>query len=146
MIDPVEKPELIPFPSEPTRREIAAFSVIVARCGVPKEHFGRLTIDNINHADQGTGRKVHGPMTAELIFEDQAERIIQFKVFLEALCDVNQKPASMRESPMPSRSSFAQAAVAADEAAPASFYGDIVLDGKDNIAVSSEHFRNLEQQ
>src|SRR6266852_3572964 len=66
MIDPVEKPELIPFPSEPTRREIAAFSVIVARCGVPKEHFGRLTIDNINHADQGTGRKVHGPMTAEL--------------------------------------------------------------------------------
>ncbi len=35
----VEKPELIPFPSKPTRPEIAAFSVIVARCccGVTNE-------------------------------------------------------------------------------------------------------------
>jgi hypothetical protein len=31
----VEKPEFIPFPGEPTRREIATFEVI-ARPGVPK--------------------------------------------------------------------------------------------------------------
>ena len=43
----VEKPEFIPFPSEPTRREIAAFSVIVARRGVPQEHLCRLTTDNM---------------------------------------------------------------------------------------------------
>ena len=36
-----EKPERISFPSEPTRREIAAFSVIVARCGVPNEGLRR---------------------------------------------------------------------------------------------------------
>ncbi len=35
----VEKPELISFPSEPARCEIAAFAIIVARCGVPR---GRL--------------------------------------------------------------------------------------------------------
>ncbi len=33
----VEKPEPISFPSEPTRSEIATFSVIVARGGVPNE-------------------------------------------------------------------------------------------------------------
>jgi hypothetical protein len=37
----VEKPELISFPSEPARREIAALSVIVARCGVPTERLSR---------------------------------------------------------------------------------------------------------
>ena len=37
----VEKLELISFPSEPTRREIAALSVIVARCGVPRERSRR---------------------------------------------------------------------------------------------------------
>ena len=37
----VEKPELISFPSEPTRREIAALSIIVARCGIPKERLSR---------------------------------------------------------------------------------------------------------
>jgi len=37
----VEKPELISLPSEPTRREIATFSVIVARCGVPREGLRR---------------------------------------------------------------------------------------------------------
>jgi hypothetical protein len=34
---PVEKPELISFPCEPTRREIAALSVIVGRCASPRE-------------------------------------------------------------------------------------------------------------
>jgi hypothetical protein len=37
----VEKPELIPFPSEPARREIAALAVIVARRGVPREGLRR---------------------------------------------------------------------------------------------------------
>jgi hypothetical protein len=97
----VEKPELLSFPSEPTRREIAAFSVVVARCAIPQEHFGRLTIDDIHHADQGTGWKVGGPMTAELIIEDQPNRIIRFKIFLEALRGVNQQPASMAASPVP---------------------------------------------
>src|ERR1700730_956583 len=43
----IEEPELISFPSEPTRPEIAALTVIVARCGVAKENLCRLTIDNI---------------------------------------------------------------------------------------------------
>src|SRR5947209_5890823 len=58
----VEKPVLIPFPREPTRREIAAFSVIVARCGVPRERLCRQAIDEIYHPDQGAGRKFGGPM------------------------------------------------------------------------------------
>jgi hypothetical protein len=37
----VEKPEPISFPGKPTRRKIAAFSVIVARCGVPKRRLRR---------------------------------------------------------------------------------------------------------
>lgn len=97
----VEQPEFIPSPSEPTQREIPAYSVIVARCGVAKEHPCGLTIDDIHHADQGTGRKVALPMTAELIIEDQPKRIIRLKVFLEMLCGVNQKPASMRAAPVP---------------------------------------------
>ena len=40
-------------------------------------------------------------MSAELIIEDQPKRIIQSKVFLEVLCGVNQKPASVRASPVP---------------------------------------------
>lgn len=78
-----------------------AGNVAVARCGVPKSACVRLTIDKIHDADQGTGRKVPGPITAELIIEDQPKPIIRFKVFLEALCGVNQKPASMAASPMP---------------------------------------------
>jgi hypothetical protein len=46
-----EEPVLIPFPREPIRREIAAFSVIVARCGVPKEPLRRQTIDDMHHPD-----------------------------------------------------------------------------------------------
>jgi hypothetical protein len=97
----VEKPEPISFPGKPTRRKIAAFSVIVARCGVPKERLRRLTVDDLHYPDQGTGRKVPGPITAELIIEDQPKRLSQIKGFLEALCGVNQKPASMRASPVP---------------------------------------------
>jgi hypothetical protein len=97
----VEKPERVSFPSEPTRPEIAALSVIVARCGVAKENLCRLTIDNIHHADQGTSRKVIGPITAEFIIEDQPKRIVEFEGFLEVLSRVNQKPASMRASPVP---------------------------------------------
>jgi hypothetical protein len=97
----LEKPEFIPFPSELTRREIAAFSVIVARCGVTNERLRRLTIHDIHHADQSTSRQIPGPMAAELIVEDQPKRMIQFKVFLEALCGVNQQPASVGASLMP---------------------------------------------
>ncbi len=97
----VETPELTPFPCEPTRREIAALSVIVARCGVTNERLRQLTIHDVHHADEGTSRQIPGPMTAELIVEDQPKRISQFKIFLEALCSVNNKPASMRASPMP---------------------------------------------
>jgi hypothetical protein len=97
----VEEPELISFPSEPTRREIAALSVIVARCGVTNERLRQLTIHDVHHADEGTSRQIPGPMTAELIVEDQPKRMIQFKVFLKALCSVNQERASMRAPPMP---------------------------------------------
>ena len=97
----VEKPKPISFPGEPTRPEVAAQSVIVARCGVPNEGLRRQTINKIHHPDQGTGRKVFGPITAELIIEDQPKRIIQIKVFFEPLSRVNEKPASMRASPMP---------------------------------------------
>jgi hypothetical protein len=97
----VEKPEPISFPGKPTQPEIPAFSVIVARCVVTNERLRRMTIHDVHHADQGTNRQIPGPMTAELIVEDQSKRIIQIKVFLEALCGVNQKPASMRASPVP---------------------------------------------
>ena len=59
----VETPKLIPFPSKPTRPEIAALSVIVARCGVPKRRLCWVTIHDIHHPDQGTGREIPGPMT-----------------------------------------------------------------------------------
>jgi hypothetical protein len=97
----IKKPELVSFPSEPTGREIAALPVIIARCGVPKECLCRLTIDDVHHADQGTGRKLSGPITTELIIEDHSKQITQIKVFLEVLSGVNQKPASMRASPVP---------------------------------------------
>ena len=73
----IKMPELISFPREPTRREIATFSIIVARCGIPIERLRQPTIDDIHHANQRTGRKVPGPMTAELIVEDQPKPIIQ---------------------------------------------------------------------
>jgi hypothetical protein len=111
----VEKLEPISFPREPTRREIAAFSVIVARRCVPQNHSRRLTIDDVDHPDQGTGRKVFGPITAELIVEDQPKRIIQSKVLLEPLGGVNQKPPSMRASPM---SGFMHLASGAPKAGP----------------------------
>ena len=97
----VEKPELISFPSEPTRREITPLSVIVARCGIPKECLCRQAIDDVHHPNQGAGRKVFGPFFAELIIEDQPKPIIQAEVFLEPLRGVNQKAASMRAAPMP---------------------------------------------
>jgi len=53
--------------------------------GVPKRRLCCVTIHDIHHPDQGTGREVSGPMTAELIIEDQPKRIIRFKVSLEAL-------------------------------------------------------------
>jgi hypothetical protein len=93
----VEEPELISFPSEPTRREIAALSVIVARCGVPTERLSRA-IDDIHHPDQSAGRKVFGPFFPELMIEDQPKPVIQIEVRLEALCGVNQKPTAMRAS------------------------------------------------
>ena len=76
----VEKPELISFPSEPTRREIAAFSVIVARCGVPKER--PASVDNRRHSPSRSGHRSEGlwSISAELIVEDQPKRIIQIKL------------------------------------------------------------------
>ena len=97
----VEEPKLISFPSEPARREIAALSVFVARGGVPRERLCRQAIDDIHHPDQGAGRKVFGPFVTELIIEDQPKPIIQIEICLEALCGVNQKPASMRAAPVP---------------------------------------------
>jgi hypothetical protein len=97
----VEKPEFIPFPSKSAPPKITTFEVIVCRCGIPKNRVCWLTIDHVHHADQGTGRKVHGPTTAELIVEDQPKRIDRSKIFLEALCGMNEKPTSMAASPMP---------------------------------------------
>jgi hypothetical protein len=66
-----------------------------------------LTIDNIHHADQGTSRQVGGPVSAELIIEDQPKRIIRVEVCLEALSGVNEKPPTMAASPMPGFVQFA---------------------------------------
>ncbi len=73
----VEAAKFIPPPSKPTRREIAAFSVIVGRYGIPGERLCRNAIDDIHHPDERTRRKVVGPMRTELIVEDQPERIIR---------------------------------------------------------------------
>src|SRR4051812_38048839 len=52
---PVEKPKLIAFPREPARPKIAALSVIIARCGVPRGRLRRQAIDDIHHPNQGAG-------------------------------------------------------------------------------------------
>jgi hypothetical protein len=39
-------------------------------------------------------------MSAELIVEDQAERIIRSKVLLEVLCGMNEEPPAMSALPM----------------------------------------------
>jgi hypothetical protein len=59
-----------------------------------------LAIDHIHHADQGTGRKVSGPSTPELIVEDAAQWVVEFKVSLEVLCGMDEKPTSMSAPPM----------------------------------------------
>ncbi len=91
----LEIPKLFSSPSESARREIAAYSVIVAGRGIPRERPCRQAINDIYHPDQGACRKLFGPSVAELIVEDQPKPIIQIKIRLEAPCGVHQKPAAM---------------------------------------------------